>query len=121
MMAAALDYAARGFPVIPLHHPVGSGCSCGDPECESSRGKHPQIATGKDHRNATTDEQQIRQLWGQSPSANIGIPTGKRTSLVVLDIDPRHGGDESLAKLEDENGPLPRTVEAITGSGGGHP
>jgi putative DNA primase/helicase len=38
----------------------------------------------------------------------------------VLDVDPRHGGDESLAKLEAEHGKLPDTVEALTGGGGRH-
>jgi hypothetical protein len=42
------------------------------------------------------------------------------SDLVVLDIDPRHGGDASLFELEQSHGPLPRTVEAHTGGGGHH-
>jgi hypothetical protein len=37
-----------------------------------------------------------------------------------LDIDPRHGGDESLAQLEHRQGKFPDTVESITGGGGRH-
>jgi hypothetical protein len=40
--------------------------------------------------------------------------------LIVVDVDPRHGGDETLAELERDLGPLPATVEAETGGGGWH-
>jgi len=40
--------------------------------------------------------------------------------LLVLDIDPRHGGPASLAQLEVQYGPLPKTVTAATGGGGCH-
>jgi hypothetical protein len=36
--------------------------------------------------------------------------------LLVLDVDPRHGGDDSVADLP----PLPPTREAATGGGGRH-
>src|SRR5208283_6020579 len=54
------------------------------------------------------------------PNANIGIVTGKISGLAVVDIDPRHGGSEALAALEDECAPLPSTVEVRTGGGGRH-
>lgn len=46
--------------------------------------------------------------------------TGEPSGLVVLDIDPRNGGTDALADLEQRQGPLPPTVEAITGGGGRH-
>lgn len=118
LLAAALDYAKRGRYVIPLHNPTQTGgCSCGNPNCNSI-GKHPRI---KDWQNqATTDPQQIIKWWTQSPDANIGIVTGKKSGLVVLDVDPRHGGDETLAELEKIYGPLPETIESLTGGGGRH-
>lgn len=36
----------------------------------------------------------------------------------VVDVDPRNGGDVSLAALITEHGPLPLTPSARTGSGG---
>jgi hypothetical protein len=39
---------------------------------------------------------------------------------VVLDVDPRHGGKDSLVRWELEHGPLPHSVEAGTGGGGRH-
>jgi len=45
---------------------------------------------------------------------------GAVSNLVVLDVDARHGGEESLAALVRAHGVLPRTIEAETGGGGRH-
>ena len=58
--------------------------------------------------------------WRSWPKAGLGLPTGRQAGVVVLDVDPRNGGDESLATLIAEHGPLPDTVEALTGGGGRH-
>jgi len=111
MLTAAQDYAARGWPVIPLHWPDGGRCSCGE-DCGNNAAKHPLVKHGKD--DATTDADTIRQWWRRWPKANIGVATGN--GLLVVDIDPRNGGDESLRDL----GELPDTVTALTGGGGQH-
>jgi putative DNA primase/helicase len=54
------------------------------------------------------------------PRANIGVPTGKASALLVLDVDPDRGGRESLAILEREIGELPCTYRVQTGGGGEH-
>jgi hypothetical protein len=41
LLTSALDYARRGWPVFPLHHPVNGHCSCGKSDC-SNIGKHPR-------------------------------------------------------------------------------
>jgi hypothetical protein len=51
------------------------------------------------------------------PNANLGIVTGP-SGLASLDVDPRNGGQESLAALSDEFGPPPTTLRLITGGGG---
>jgi len=38
---------------------------------------------------------------------------------LVIDVDPRNGGEESLATLQSGN-ELPRTIEVLTGGGGRH-
>ncbi|MEJ7561129.1 MAG: bifunctional DNA primase/polymerase [Ilumatobacteraceae bacterium] len=43
-----------------------------------------------------------------------------RARLVVVDVDPRHDGDDTLNDLETEHGLLPDTVESVTGGGGRH-
>lgn len=63
---------------------------------------------------------EIRRWWRRWPGANVGVVTGAVSGLVVLDVDPRHGGGASLATLEAMHGPVPRTVESLTGGGGQH-
>jgi hypothetical protein len=60
----------------------------------------------------------IQKLWRENPRANIGVPCGAH--FWVLDIDPRHGGHEALAALEDAHGEIPETLTAKTPSGGVH-
>lgn len=114
---AALAYARRGWPVFPCHHPVPAGCSCGDAEC-GSPAKHPRVSGGL--RSATTLGDQIRTWWSIWPRANVGIRTGTESGLVVIDIDPDHGGNESFDQLLAEHGPLPDAHTVRTGSGGRH-
>src|SRR5262249_10232780 len=107
LLDAALAYAQRGWPVVPLHFPVPKGrCSCGNRGC-GSVGKHPHTAHGL--KDATTDPAQLRISWRDWPKANVGIVTGRESGLVALDVDPRHGGNESLAELEARV-PLPPTA-----------
>ncbi|HKS27869.1 MAG TPA: phage/plasmid primase, P4 family [Pyrinomonadaceae bacterium] len=114
----ALQYASRNWKVIPLHTPEAQGqCSCRKKDC-SSVGKHPRTMNGL--KDATTDEKKIRIWWGMWPEANIGVVTGAESGIIVLDVDPRHGGGESLTRLQDEHGELPETPESSTGGGGVH-
>ena len=102
LLGAALAYVRRGVPVFP---------------CEPG-GKRPLTHSG--FWDATTQERRIRAWWGRWPTANLGVPTGSRSGLLVLDVDPRDGGTGSLALLERDGGPLPETARARTGGGGMH-
>ena len=102
LLRAALAYARRGIPVFP---------------CEA-RGKAPLTYSG--FLDATTDPRRIEAWWRRWPGANVGIPTGERSGLLVLDVDLRDGGPGSLAELERAGGPLPETARARTGGGGMH-
>jgi hypothetical protein len=68
---------------------------------------------------ATTDEAKIREWWQKWPTANIGIVTGRYRDgyFVVLDFDPRNGGDWFDDVGEDV---LPPTWVVHTPSGGRH-
>jgi Bifunctional DNA primase/polymerase, N-terminal/Primase C terminal 1 (PriCT-1) len=101
--AAARDYVARGWSVIPVE----------------PRGKRPRVPwTAFQHRLPSQAE--VDEWFRRWPDANVGIVTGAVSGLVVIDVDPRHGGEGSLQDLERGDAPLPRTVEAATGGGGRH-
>lgn len=95
ILAAALDYAARGWHVFP--------CIAG--------GKTPLTPNG--FKDATTDPGQIREFIDAFGQCNIGIATGA-SGLVVLDVDTKNGGIASIKALLQElpeirNGLLART------------
>ena len=102
LLRAALAYARRGIPVFP---------------CEPG-GKRPLTYNG--FWDASADPRRVEAWWSRWPEANVGIPTGERSGLLVLDVDPGAGGPESLAALERTGGPLPRTARTRTGGGGMH-
>lgn len=117
LLEAALTCVARGWRVVPLHGIVAGRCTCGRADC-SSPGKHPLPRRWPEA--ATTDPNTVHQWWRRLPRANIGLVTGANSGLLVLDVDPRYGGDLVLRELEERYGPLPETAEAITGGGGRH-
>ena len=115
LLIAALAYAQRGLAVFPCHTPRAPGCSCGKPDC-SAIGKHP-CQRGY-LKAATTDPARLRYYWSRWPDTNVAIATGSVSGTLVIDVDPRHGGDENLADLEAQYGPLPDTPQVCTGGGG---
>ena len=95
---AALFYRRRGWSVFPIS-PVS---------------KKP-LVDWYEYQNRLPTEQEIAEWWRKYPSAGVGIVTGKVSGLVVLDVDPRHGGDPNHVYKK-----FPTTIVAETGSGGGH-
>lgn len=95
MIRAALALAARGVPVFPLN---------ADKSPRTHRGFH----------DATTDEAIIRAWDVGWNDALIGSPPPE--GVIVLDIDPRNGGDNTLALFPA----LPKTRTTETRSGGHH-
>jgi hypothetical protein len=145
---AALSYASRGIPVLPLHYPLPhrnglqpipsdpqpaverADCSCRDPHC-GQVGKHP-LGRLVPHgvKDATCNRARILAWWTRHPQANIGLATGH--TFDVLDVDGPAGA-QALRTLAAEHGlqsfgPLVRTGEAgwhyylaPTGLGNVHP
>jgi putative DNA primase/helicase len=117
----ARAYAARGWAVFPIFeiNPDGT-CACGKPKADDHKeaGKHPRTSHGV--KDATTNLDLIRARWAKHPSSNLGIATGRVSGIVVLDVDPRNGGDGGFRELEAQYGALPTTVTARTGGGGQH-
>jgi putative DNA primase/helicase len=98
-LRAALRYAEHGLAVFP---------------CQVC-GKEPRTKNG--FKDATADSNAIRRWWTEHPDANIGLPA-ELNNLLVLDIDPRNGGDVTLAALGVTD--WPQTPTADTGGGGVH-
>lgn len=67
---------------------------------------------------ATCDLAKVQCLFDGAQPCNLGIATGG--GLVVVDIDPRNGGNGSWDRLVDEQGSPPATATARTGGGGRH-
>ena len=99
-MDAALRYAARGWPVLPLN------------------GKIPLTAHG--YKDGSVDPEQIRRWWREHAEAGVGVVVGEKSGLCVLDVDLKPGGFESLEQLTREHGPLPQTPTVATAGGGRH-
>ena len=99
----ALDYLSRGWSVIPLR----------------PRDKRPAIRW-QEYQERLASQEDVKAWFRHWPDANVGVVTGNASGLIVVDIDPKHGGEDSLARLERQHGPLPPTVEAATGGGGRH-
>lgn len=98
LLKAALAVARNGKPVFP--------CKPG--------GKEPLTRRG--HIDATTDPRKIHMWWKRWPNANIAVPTGGRSGVLVLDVDY----PASLDALEAKHGQFPETRTHSTGSGGMH-
>src|SRR5262249_31457654 len=119
LLTAALQYAAVGLSVVPVHSINGDGwCSCRDGKSCASPGKHPRTQNGI--RDATRDPTEIERFWSKWPDANIGIATGPASGIAVIDIDPRNDGLETFENLEADLGRLPKTFMAWTGGDGAH-
>jgi Bifunctional DNA primase/polymerase, N-terminal len=100
-LTTALAYARWGWPVFPC--------------CPSGPRRKTPMVTGGFH-SATLDEARITYWWRRWPQALIGTPTGHL--FVVLDIDPRNGGDRTMVELGFAELPVTPTVR--TASGGSH-
>jgi hypothetical protein len=117
-LQCALWYVQRlGWAVFPVHGIIDGACDCARRDC-GNPGKHPSTPHGL--LDASKDQDVIRRWWQQWPAANIGLATGERSGVDVLDVDPRHYGNETLWELEREHGELPATVMSLTGGGGCH-
>ena len=70
---------------------------------------------------ATIDRDQIRNWWRRWPKALIGLPTGRTSDTVVLDIDVKRADTNGLDTLAELGcAILPDTPLVHTASGGLH-
>ena len=120
---AALEYAARGWKVVPDHGLLPGGrCTCSDPVCNSP-GKHPRIEREDPNahvrREGTRDANLIKAWWERWPDSNLAIACGS-SGLVIVDVDPRNNGLETLEDLIRKHGRAMETLTVQSGGGGLH-
>jgi putative DNA primase/helicase len=123
MLAAALAYSARGWPVFPCSPQTKSPLLPADRDAKGDKIR----GTGGVSK-ATLDPDLIRGWWHKWPNAMIGVAMG-RNGLFVVDFDPRtdpdSGEEFTLERLKGEveaqmGCPLPASLAVRTQSGGVH-
>ncbi|GAA1519114.1 bifunctional DNA primase/polymerase [Nocardioides humi] len=103
LSVTAREFAAAGVPIFP---------------CVPA-GKRPMTEHG--FKDATTDLDQVAAWWRDYPIANIGVPTGSVSGLVVIDVDV-HGVDGHHAYARAARaGLIPEPLAVVrTPTGGRH-
>jgi hypothetical protein len=101
--AAAMALLAHGWSLLPLR-----------------AGEKRPLLKWEALQQQAAGKTEVRRWFERWPDANIGVVSGAVSGLIILDIDPRHGGEESLARIEKRQGATPPTVESATGGGGRH-
>lgn len=86
LASSALAYAANGYVTLPLSPLSNSphGLALGS-------GWHFCSCTGGDPLVGSLDPGVIQTWWEQDPRANLGVVTGARSRLLVIDVDTHHG------------------------------
>lgn len=100
MLDAALALAAQGFKIFPIK--AGA-------KAPPLFGRWPEVASN--------EEVLVRVMWRDRPDANIGIHC---EGLLVIDVDVKKNGDESLASLEMIYDLDTETLTTRTPTGGRH-
>lgn len=109
---AALNYVSYGLPVIPLCPPDHRGMNNSHRQRCSSPGKSPIIPDWQKHEHTT--EQQVKKWFDKNQYLNIGMPLGRNSGIVGIDVD----GHDNMDVLQDIcKGDLPDTWEYTTGNG----
>ncbi|QJQ98913.1 phage/plasmid primase, P4 family [Halomonas sp. PGE1] len=112
------DYIESGRRIFPLWPIVGNKCGCGRHECKDV-GKHPRI-TGWQNSPHWSDEQIDNMETAGQFETGFGVVIDDQ---LVIDVDPRNGGEASYAKLVKDTG-IDFKAESghvvATGGGGWH-
>jgi len=96
--ALVLQYGASGFSAIPI----------------LPREKKPGVEW-KIYQTQSPTQEEIDSWWPDGSTNNVAVVTGLVSRVIVVDIDPQHGGIKSFKKLH-----LPPTYMVKTGGGGAH-
>jgi hypothetical protein len=120
ILTAALAAADRGWPVFMLGRSKRPVANCD--ACRIATDHDPATCghlTSHGFYAASTDPARVTANVDAVPRGQLAVRTGAVSGLLVVDVDPAHGGTKSMNDLLNE-GLLPRTLRVVTGSGGQH-
>lgn len=91
MLDYALKYLSLGYSVFPL---MQGGGRTDEGEGVGKRPLAPALPGGSwsAYQKRLPTEAEVRRWWRKWPKANVAIVTGRVSGLVVVDVDPKHGG-----------------------------
>lgn len=98
LLPNAIDYLDAHLRLIPLYPIINGKCGCGDAECAAA-GKHP-LRSNWQHQKLV-DSAVLYEVWHEVYTCN-GLGWALDQDHIVIDIDPRNGGTESLIKLQKD-------------------
>lgn len=86
----------------------------------ASGSKVPAVKGGHAVKDASAYRDDIVAWWGKYPKANIGLACGLPSGVIVIDVDPRNGGHETLTRFASRGHVMPYGPRARSGNGGLH-
>lgn len=112
------DYYEAGFKIFGLHGVTKGVCDCGNPECEAFY-KHPRVSNWQHTPLWPLPQFEVMEMTGQF-STGFGVLCD---GYLIIDIDPRNGGNEGYKQLVKDTGIDYKYVSKFvveTGGGGWH-
>lgn len=114
MGQSALDYASRGWHVVPLYglRPDGKTCACRKGKKCSSQGKHPILV---DWPNQTScDEDKVAEWIEQFTGCNWGVKLGEQSGIIDIECDDSDA-EKHVVDLFDGKMPICPTFQSSKG------
>ena len=116
---AAWSLSEEGWQLYPVYAVDDEGtCACSKGPACPDPGKHPTTPHG--FNDASSDPERIAEMFARWPGDNVGHKTGRASGTVIIDVNPRKGGMETLRGLQAEHEYLPPIRLHATGGGGFH-
>lgn len=98
----ALAEIQKGFSVLPLYSLTKDNiCTCKKGAKCITPGKHPWLKGWQN--DATNNPEVAKEWWDKYPNSNVGVATGEKSGIVVVDLDSDKGIQEykELTGIED--------------------
>jgi hypothetical protein len=115
VLDAGLGYIARGWPVFVLGRSKRPVANC--PACRAADPGHDRAGCGcltcHGFYAATSSPARLAAMLAKVPGGLLAIRTGTPSGLLVVDIDPRNGGQVDRELMTP-------TATVATGGGGWH-